>query len=119
MADSSKQAPVGVLLFNLGGPDTTADVEPFLVNLFSDREIIELPGGPWLQPLFARLIAWNPHVEHTEATRRGILARVQVPNRQARAAGITNYRRTEALNSHPLFIEALATLVTRHLEAHP
>jgi len=48
---------VALLLFNLGGPETLADVEPFLVNLFSDREIIELPGGTWLQPFFAWLIA--------------------------------------------------------------
>jgi ferrochelatase len=51
------QQPVGILLFNLGGPDDLAGVEPFLVNLFSDREIIELPGGARLQPLVARLIA--------------------------------------------------------------
>ncbi|HSC28672.1 MAG TPA: ferrochelatase [Vicinamibacterales bacterium] len=46
-----------VLLFNLGGPDDLAAVEPFLINLFSDREIIELPLGAALQPLMARLIA--------------------------------------------------------------
>src|SRR5687768_2949003 len=46
-----------VILFNLGGPDDLAAVEPFLVNLFSDREIIELPVGATLQPIFARLIA--------------------------------------------------------------
>jgi len=49
--------PVGIVLFNLGGPDDLAAVEPFLVNLFSDREIIELPGGARLQPAMARLIA--------------------------------------------------------------
>ena len=64
--DSSQEAPIGVLLMNLGGPDTLADVEPFLVNLFSDREIIELPGGRLLQPAFARLIARRrgPEVRH-------------------------------------------------------
>jgi len=46
-----------VLLFNLGGPDDLDAVEPFLVNLFSDREIIELPFGARMQPLMARLIA--------------------------------------------------------------
>ena len=46
-----------IVLFNLGGPDDLASVEPFLVNLFSDREIIELPVGPALQPFFARAIA--------------------------------------------------------------
>lgn len=49
--------PVGVLLFNLGGPESLEEVEPFLVRLFSDRDIIELPFGAAWQPLFARLIA--------------------------------------------------------------
>ncbi|MFA6465972.1 MAG: ferrochelatase, partial [Desulfurivibrionaceae bacterium] len=39
--------PVGVILLNLGGPETLADVEPFLVNLFSDREIIRLSPFPF------------------------------------------------------------------------
>ena len=46
-----------IVLFNLGGPGDLAAVEPFLVNLFSDREIIQLPGGAALQPTMARLIA--------------------------------------------------------------
>jgi ferrochelatase len=46
-----------IVLFNLGGPDDLASVEPFLVSLFQDREIIQLPGGAALQPLMARLIA--------------------------------------------------------------
>lgn len=49
--------PTAVVLFNLGGPDDLASVEPFLVKLFSDREIIALPGGAALQPVFARVIA--------------------------------------------------------------
>jgi len=119
----------------------------------------------------------DPYVRHTEATRRGILDRLNVPNRhvlgyqsrtgpvewigpgteekllelgregvrevllvplsfvsdhietlyevdmlfadEARAAGITDYRRPQALNTHPLFIRALAGLVTRHLAEHP
>jgi ferrochelatase len=32
-----------VVLFNLGGPDSLASVEPFLFNLFSDPDIIRLP----------------------------------------------------------------------------
>jgi protoporphyrin/coproporphyrin ferrochelatase len=49
---------IGVLLLNLGGPETLAEVEPFLVRLFSDREIIELPLGALAQPLFARVVAF-------------------------------------------------------------
>jgi len=35
---------VGVLLLNLGGPETLDDVEHFLFNLFNDPDIIRLPG---------------------------------------------------------------------------
>ena len=41
--DRTDNADIGVLLLNLGGPDTLDDVEPFLFNLFSDPEIITLP----------------------------------------------------------------------------
>jgi len=37
---------VGVLLFNLGGPEKLADVKPFLYRLFSDPEIIRVKWGP-------------------------------------------------------------------------
>lgn len=50
-------AQTAVVLFNLGGPDDLDGVVPFLTNLFSDREIIELPLGVRMQPTFARVIA--------------------------------------------------------------
>ena len=48
-ASSSTVSPetVGVLLLNLGGPETLDQVQPFLYNLFSDPEIITLPQ--WLE----------------------------------------------------------------------
>lgn len=42
---------LGVLLFNLGGPETQADVRPFLFNLFSDPEIVRLPIRALQKPL--------------------------------------------------------------------
>ena len=48
---------IGILLLNLGGPPDQAAVEPFLQRLFSDREIIQLPGGDTGQKILARLIA--------------------------------------------------------------
>jgi ferrochelatase len=49
---------VGVLLLNLGGPETLDDVRPFLYNLFADPDIIRLPPAfKWLQPVLASLIA--------------------------------------------------------------
>ena len=69
MAASSSQAQIGLLLFNLGGPDSLESVEPFLINLFSDRDIIELPLGALLQPIVARIIAKSrgPSVRRTIA----------------------------------------------------
>lgn len=49
--------PVGVLLLYLGGPDGPEAIHPFLVNLFSDRQIIRFPGWPGLQRWIARWIA--------------------------------------------------------------
>ena len=47
----------GILLLNLGGPDTLDAVRPFLTRLFSDREIIRLPGGRVGQWFIGRMIA--------------------------------------------------------------
>jgi len=46
----------GVVLLNLGGPERQEDVEQFLKNLFSDRNIIRL-GPAFLQKPLARLIS--------------------------------------------------------------
>ncbi len=51
------QEPIGVILLNMGGPDSLADVEPFLFTLFSDRQIIRLSPFPFLQKYIARRIA--------------------------------------------------------------
>jgi ferrochelatase len=54
--ESDKKSPIGVLLLNLGGPDSLSAVQPFLYNLFSDREIIRL-GPAFLQKPLAWLIS--------------------------------------------------------------
>lgn len=64
----SDQETTGVLLLNLGGPDTLADVEPFLFNLFSDRQIIPL-GPSFLQKFIARRIARRRAPKSSEAYR--------------------------------------------------
>src|SRR5665647_943087 len=45
-----------VLLLQMGGPDSLAAIEPFLYNLFSDRDIIRI-GPVFLQPVIARFIS--------------------------------------------------------------
>ena len=79
--------PTAILLFNLGGPDDLAAVEPFLVNLFSDREIIELPLGARLQPLMARLIARlrGPSVRENYARIGGGSPQLRITRSQAAA----------------------------------
>lgn len=46
-----------VVLCNLGGPLSLDTVEPFLFNLFSDRDIFKFPLGVVTQRLFAYLVA--------------------------------------------------------------
>ena len=46
---------IAVLLLQMGGPDSLDAVEPFLYNLFSDRDIIKI-GPAFLQPSIARMI---------------------------------------------------------------
>ncbi|KAF6994282.1 hypothetical protein CFC21_011024 [Triticum aestivum] len=49
---------IGVLLLNLGGPETLDDVQPFLFNLFADPDIIRLPRAfRFLQKPLAQFIS--------------------------------------------------------------
>ncbi|SHJ32057.1 ferrochelatase [Malonomonas rubra DSM 5091] len=54
---SSNAKPTALILLNMGGPDSLDAVEPFLYNLFSDRELIQLPAGALLQKPFAKMIS--------------------------------------------------------------
>lgn len=48
---------IGVVLFQLGGPDTPEAIEPFLFNLFSDPDIIDFPGARIARKPLAKLIS--------------------------------------------------------------
>ncbi|ORZ20704.1 ferrochelatase [Absidia repens] len=50
---STQRPPTAVLLTNMGGPETLDDVHDFLLNLFTDRDIMKLP----FQPAIAKWIA--------------------------------------------------------------
>lgn len=77
---------IGVLLLNLGGPDTLDDVEPFLYNLFSDRQIIRL-GPAFLQKPIAKMIAWRraPKSKENYDKIGGGSPILRITNQQARA----------------------------------
>ncbi len=48
---------LGVVLFQLGGPDSLEAIEPFLYNLFSDPDIIDFPFARIARQPLARLIS--------------------------------------------------------------
>ena len=48
---------VGVVLFQLGGPDTPEAIEPFLFNLFCDPDIIDFPFARIGRKPLAKLIS--------------------------------------------------------------
>src|SRR4026209_1408004 len=78
----------GIVMLNLGGPATLDDVEPFLLELFADREIIQLPFQRWLGPfiarrrtpkvrqLYANIGGGSPILRYTEAQGQGMVARL-------------------------------------------
>lgn len=41
---STASPKIGILMLNLGGPETVDDVRPFLTRLFSDKDLIPLPN---------------------------------------------------------------------------
>jgi len=61
---------VGVVLFQLGGPDTLAAIEPFLFNLFCDPDIIDFPFARLGRKPLAKLISTTRarKVQHHYAT---------------------------------------------------
>jgi protoporphyrin/coproporphyrin ferrochelatase len=116
---------IGVVLFNMGGPENLDAVEPFLVNVFSDRAIIELPFGPLVQPLFARAIArarraevqknyrgiggGSPQLRLTRAQAEALEARLN----HARAADEHGYRVFMAFRyTRPSAAEALQAMAS-------
>jgi ferrochelatase len=48
---------VAIVMFQLGGPDSQAAVEPFLYNLFCDPDIINFPGAFLARKALAKLIS--------------------------------------------------------------
>src|SRR5215472_3839228 len=48
---------VGIVLFQLGGPDTLEAIEPFLYNLFCDPDIIDFPFARIGRRALAKLIS--------------------------------------------------------------
>jgi ferrochelatase len=110
---------VGVVLFQLGGPDTLAAIEPFLYNLFCDPDIIDFPFARIGRKPLAKLISTTRarKVQHQYATIGGGSPIRRFTERQALAleAELTNQgldaRCFVAMRYwHPFTREALAQL---------
>ena len=78
---------VGVVLFQLGGPDSLAAIEPFLYNLFCDPDIIDFPFARIGRKPLAKLISAtrSRKVQHHYATIGGASPIRRFTERQARA----------------------------------
>jgi ferrochelatase len=77
---------LGIVLFNLGGPDSPEAVEPFLRNLFSDPAIISLPAivrkplarfiarrrAPFARAIYDHMGGRSPILEETQAQARAL-----------------------------------------------
>ena len=78
---------VGIVLFQLGGPDTLEAIEPFLYNLFCDPDIIDFPFARIGRRALAKLISTTRarKVQHHYATIGGGSPIRRFTERQARA----------------------------------
>ena len=77
---------LAVVLFNLGGPDSSQAVEPFLRNLFGDAAILAMPWllrkplawfiargrAPVARDIYAKIGGRSPIVEETDAQARAL-----------------------------------------------
>ena len=97
---------VGIVLFQLGGPDSLQAVEPFLLNLFLDPDIIPLgPFGLLRRPI-AKLISSRRSIpvagKYAEIGRRSPIGMLTERQRA---------RLVEALSPH---VEAIAVIAMRY-----
>jgi len=78
---------LGVILFQLGGPDSLEAVEPFLYNLFCDPDIIDFPFARIARQPLAKLISTRraKHVAHHYADIGGRSPIREFTERQAAA----------------------------------
>lgn len=78
---------IGVVLFQLGGPDTLEAIEPFLFNLFCDPDIIDFPFARIGRKPLAKLISTTRarKVQHHYATIGGGSPIRRFTEQQARA----------------------------------
>ena len=85
---ASASGGTGIVMMNLGGPKTLDEVEPFLLRLFADREIIQLPfqkhlgkfiakrRAPKVEKLYDAIGGGSPILHWTESQGRAMCERL-------------------------------------------
>jgi ferrochelatase len=102
---------IGVVLFNLGGPDSLDAVKPFLFNLFNDPAIIGVPQP--LRWLLARLIS-RRRAPIAKDIYRELGGRSPIlPQTEAQAAALT-----AALQTHGVDVMTVIAMRYWHPFAH-
>jgi ferrochelatase len=91
---------VGVVLFQLGGPDTPQAIEPFLFNLFCDPDIIDFPFARIGRKPLAKLIstARAKKVQHHYSAIGGASPIRRFTEQQADA--LENRLRADGIDAH-------------------
>jgi len=109
---------VGIVLFQLGGPDSLEAVEPFLLNLFLDPDIIPLgPFGLFRRPI-AKLISSRRSVpvagKYAEIGRRSPIATLTERQRLRLVDAVSPHIEPVVVTAmrywHPFTAEAVETL---------
>jgi ferrochelatase len=91
---------VGVVLFQLGGPDTPQAIEPFLFNLFCDPDIIDFPFARIGRKPLAKLISTTraKKVQHHYSAIGGASPIRRFTEQQADA--LENRLRADGIDAH-------------------
>jgi ferrochelatase len=91
---------VGIVLFQLGGPDTLEAIQPFLYNLFCDPDIIDFPFARIGRKPLAKLISTTRarKVQHHYSTIGGGSPIRRHTERQARA--LETELRSQGIDAH-------------------
>ena len=116
---------VGIVLFQLGGPDTLEAIEPFLYNLFCDPDIIDFPFARIGRKPLAKLISTtrSRKVQHHYATIGG--GSPIRPNTERQARALERELRSQGVDAHcfvamrywhPFTREAIAQLKAAHCD---
>jgi protoporphyrin/coproporphyrin ferrochelatase len=104
VSDGKKR--VGIVLFQLGGPDSLEAVEPFLRNLFSDPDIIPLGPLNFVRGPLARYIA--------KKRAPPVARRYAMIGRRSPIAILTERQRVRLLQAVSPYIDAVVVTAMRY-----